>query len=573
MRPNHYRDGSASCVYRNGRSVKCFCTCPGCIRRPMRAIIEDNQWIWFDNITNAEEEILWVEFSVTRPGTYVDPAQRGNWDGIYRKYNRAKKRMARPLLSMLRGVCEKHKLPLIIKDNREKWPYKKMKVEDIKPDFLPGITLDPHQIRGIQAALKVECGVADVPTGGGKGEIIAGICKAISCPTVVIADQRIVVEQLKQRLELRDVIDDVGLFYAGEKPNGEQIVVGTIQSLTIPSKPPEVPKRTDADTDKTYAKKLEKWEISFKGYKTRRKNAKSLQRYVKEAEMLIVDEADKATSDPFKNMFRHWFRGRRRYGFSGTCFDDDKPVEGMVMQEHLGSVIVKESRQELQRIGRIIPVDYYMFAFGLDVKDGIHDQTAYDIAYDEFLVDNQEFHKLIANLCKKYKGDGTLALVDRERLGHNLLASISNVGLTSEFIYGKTPKRQRNERLRGFEKREFDVLIGGKIINRGLDLDGGCENLIVATGGKLKSDFIQKVGRAVRHNSRGRSRVFDFFFRCNKYLYDHSRSRLKAMIAAGYKTTIIFPGGSVDGAQLVKSRFHVRKGLLDSPRKRDIVDR
>ena len=396
-------------------------------------------------------------------------------------------------------------------------------------------------------------------------EIIAGICKAINCPTVVVADQRIVVEQLKQRLELRDVIDEVGLFYAGEKPNGQRIVVGTIQSLTIPSNPPKVPSRTEADTDKTYEKKLERWEVSFKGYKTRRKNAKSLQRYIKEAEMLLVDEADKATSDPFKNMFRHWFKGRRRYGFSGTIFDDAKPVERLVIQEHLGSIVATESRQELERIGRIIPVDYYMLAFGLE--GSIHDQSAYDIAYDEWLVDNKDFHKLIAGLCKKYQGDGTLALVDRERLGYNLEASIRDVGLSANFIFGKTPKRQRNERLREFERREFDVLIGGKIINRGLDLDGGCENLIVATGGKLRSDFIQKVGRAVRHNSRGRSRIFDFFFRSNKYLYEHSRLRLKAMIAAGYKTTVIFPGGSIDGAQLVKSRFHIRKELLERPKR------
>lgn len=532
----------------------------------MRAIIQDNQWIWFDNITDAEDEVLWVEFSVQHPGHYVDPAQRGNWDGIFRKYNRAKQRMARPFLSRLRGVCKKHDLPLVIKDKRPKWKYEVMDPDEITEDFLPGITLDPHQIRGIQAACRVECGLADVPTGGGKSEIIAGICKAISCPTVVVADQRIVVDQLKSRLELRDVAEEVGMFYAGEKPNGELIVVGTIQSLTPPTKPPKVPDRTEKDTDKTYAKKLKKWESSFAGYKTRRANAKKLQKYVKDAEMLLVDECDKATSDPFKLMFRHWFRGRRRYGFSGTIYPacmEEKPVESMVMQEHLGSTIVTETRQKLQDIGRIIPVDYYMLAFGLE--GDIHDASAYDIAYDEWMVDNPKFHQLIAHLCNKYQGDGTLSLVDRERLGLNLEQAIRDTGLSAEFIYGKTSKRRRDDKLCEFERREFDVLIGGKIINRGLDLDGGCENLIIATGGKLQADFIQKVGRAVRHNKRGRSRIFDFYFRCNKYLYDHSRARLKAMIAAGYKTTVIFPGGSVNGEDLVKSRFRIRKGLLDRP--------
>lgn len=529
----------------------------------MRATIKDNKWIWFDNITDAEEEVLWVQFSITKPGIYIDPSQMGNWDGIYRKYNRAKKRMARPLLSMLRGVCEKFGIPLVIKDLRPQWTFPKLKPDQITEDFLPGLKLDPHQIRSIQAACKIECGIIDVPTGGGKGEIIAGICKAISCPTVVIADQRVVVEQLKSRLELRDVIDEVGLFYAGEKPNGEQIVVGTIQSLSIPTKPPKMPDRTSKDTDKTYLKKLERWESSFKGYKTRRKNCKLLQQYVKDAEMLLVDECDKATSDPFKNMFRYLFNGRRRYGFSGTPFDESKPVEGLVMQEHLGSVIASETRQELQRIGRIIPFDYHMIAFGLEGESD--NRAAYDIAYDEWLVQNDKFHKLIYTICDKYskeKDDGTLILVDRESLGINIENILTKNGINSYFIYGKTDKRRRNERLRGFENREFNVLIGGKIINRGLDLKGGCENLIVATGGKLRSDFIQKVGRAVRHNKRGKSRVFDFFFRCNKYLYDHSRSRLKAMIAEGYKTTVHFPGGSIDGEQLVKSRFRIPKKFM-----------
>ena len=64
----------------------------------MRATLKDNNWIWFDNITDAEEEVLWVQFSVTKPGLYIDPSQMGNWDGIYRKYNRAKKRRKSPLI-------------------------------------------------------------------------------------------------------------------------------------------------------------------------------------------------------------------------------------------------------------------------------------------------------------------------------------------------------------------------------------------------------------------------------------------------------------------------------------------
>jgi superfamily II DNA or RNA helicase len=529
----------------------------------MIAVLDDNQWIYLNNLTTQEDEVLWVEFSVVKPGQYIDPAQRGNWDGIYRKYNRGRQRLARPFLSMLRGVCAKNDLPLSVRDNRPSWPYQIVPVTEIGKDFLPGITLDDFQVDCIRRATQIECGIIDVPTGGGKTELIAGFCKAIQCPTLILADQRIVIDQLKARLELRDVADEIGLFYAGKRPNGQLIVVGSIQSLTPPTKPPDVPSKNGKETDAAFLKRMDAWDKRFKAYKTRRENAKSLQQYVKKAEMIIVDECDRATSDPWKNLFRHYFRGRRRYGLSGTPFDPEKPVEALVVQEHLGSLIFRETRETLTKLGRIIPCEYFMLAYGLE--GDIHEASAYDIAYNEHITESVDFHAMVAKLCRKCKredGDGTLVLVDREALGVKLEVAINNLGLTACFIYGKTPQRRRNEVLRSFEARKIDVLIGGKIINRGLDLCGGCENLILACGGRLQSDFIQKVGRAVRVNRRGKSKVYDFFFRCNRYLYSHSKARLKTMIHAGYRTTVVFPGGGIDGTELLKSRFHIKRKLL-----------
>lgn len=529
----------------------------------MIAKLEDNQWIHFEHITDAEENILWNAFSVSRPGRYVDPNQVNNWDGVFRKYNRGQQRMARPFLSMLRGVCQKQNLPLRIDDRREPWKYKAIPQEEIGNDFLPGITLEQYQVDCIRKIAKVECGIIDVPTGGGKGELIAGACKAIQCPTIVLADQVIVVKQLKERLELRDVAEEIGMFYAGKRPNGQMIVIGSIQSLTPPTKPPAIPVKKDGETDAAFDKKMQQWDLKFKAFKTRRKNAKALIEYVRKAEMIIVDECDKCTSDPWKNLFRHYFRGRRRYGFSGTPFDPAKPVEGMIMQEHLGSVIFRESREHLTKLGRIIPCEYHMLAYGLD--GDINEASAYDIAYAEHITESPFFHKIVTRLakrCKRDPKDGTLVLVDREALGWKLEEVINASGLRAKFIFGKTPQRKRDEALRAFERRELDVLIGGKIINRGLDLQGGCENLIIASGGKLQSEFIQKIGRALRRNWRGESRIYDFFFRCNRYLYDHSKARLKVMLSAGYPTKVVFPGGSIDGSELVKSRFQVKRKLL-----------
>jgi superfamily II DNA or RNA helicase len=199
---------------------------------------------------------------------------------------------------------------------------------------------------------------------------------------------------------------------------------------------------------------------------------------------------------------------------------------------------------------------------GIGPFDQIKEASAYDEARNDHMVESRYFHKLVAGLCKKYKGDGTMILVDREPLGFALKEAIESLGLSADFIYGKTPTKQRNELIKRFEERQLDVLIGGKIVNRGLDLKGGCENLIIATGGRLQSEFEQKIGRALRHNKRGHSRVFDFFFRCNKYLYSHSKARLGIMVNLQYNTSVVFPYGTIEGSKFINSRFRIPKGFI-----------
>lgn len=522
--------------------------------------IADNQWIYFVHITDAEEQIIWDKFSVSKPNSYIDPSIRGNWDGVYRKYNRVKKRMARPLLGLLKKVCRENNLPIEVVDGREEWKYECS--SDVAPDLLSNIILEEYQVNAIKSCIKSECGIIEVPTGGGKGEIICGLCATIKCPTLILADQRVVVDQLKRRLELRDVADEVGLFYAGRKPDDQLIVVGLIQSLTGAKKPPKVPSKEEGESDRSYKLKLAKYDEKYKAYKTRLRNVKFLNEYVKKAEMIIVDECDKAVSISFKNLFKFQFRGRRRYGFSGTPYDPDKPVEALVMQEHLGSVIFRETRDTVLAKGRIIPTVYKSLGMFLDGNP--KEASAYDIAYDEYIINNPTFHNTVCALVNKHKGEKILILVDRESLGQTLLERITNSGQEAHFIYGKTPKNQREIVLRRFEQNEFSVLIGGKIINRGLDLSGGCDRLIIAGSGKLQSDLIQKVGRALRKNDKGHSVVYDFFFRSNKHLYNHSKARLKAMVRSGFETQVVFPGGVIDGREFVENRnFRIPPRYID----------
>ncbi len=477
------------------------------------------------------EGILNDYFSARHPRIRFIDIEQQSWDGYYRKYDATRQRLALPFLQDLTKLCVSKGIALEIIDER---PASKHvpNPDDVKDDMLHGITLEPHQIRAIRAACKSEIGIVSMPTGGGKTEVMAGIAKIYNCPTVILADKRIIIEQIKERLELRDVIEEVGLFYGGSTPSGQLIVVGSIQSISSPS---ASLKRKDPEM-----------------YKKRIKRAKQFQQMAKSSDLLMVDECDKATSKQYRNLFRHHFGGRRKYGFSGTPFDKKKPVESLSLRENMGNIISNTERSELERIGRIIPIKFYMFAYG---EDGdAKDKMALDIAEREIIIDSPKFHQRILQIVSAFPDDGTLILLDTLNI-EDIGKALEKVIPGSVFIYGKTSKAKRKKAVQNFEDRKLKCLIGGKIIKRGLDLKGGVENLIIIGGGKLWSEFDQKVGRAVRNNKKGWARVFSFMFLNNHYLYLHSREQLKALISLGYESKVIFKKGTLDGKAYVKSRF------------------
>ena len=74
--------------------------------------------------------------------------------------------------------------------------------------------------------------------------------------------------------------------------------------------------------------------------------------------------------------------------------------------------------------------------------------------------------------------------------------------------------------------------------------------------GRLWSTLMQQIGRGVRINQQGYGRVFDFYLMYNKYLYNHSRARLRSVVQIGYKTRVVFQDGKqIDGDRFVASRF------------------
>jgi superfamily II DNA or RNA helicase len=502
--------------------------------------IRDNKIIHVEGITTTEEQLLRKWFSARNPAfRYIRGIMPGvSYDGVVCRYNAVKRTLPLTFKNELRTRCAQYDIKLTIIDERQRPKYA-ADPDLINEDWLPGIKLNDYQIDSIKAACVEECGILCLPTGSGKGELIAGIVKAYKCPTVILAEQVVIIDQLKERLELRDVVEEVGLFYAGTTPDDKLVCIGTSSSLLIPPLPTK------------FKHKPTKFLQLMKARQTRSENAMKYRDLLKKADLLIVDECDRAVSKTYKHMFRHWFNGRRRFGMSATPFDRKKPIENLFVREHFGSIIHEVHRDVVEQSGRIIPIKFYMIAIG---EDGYKfEGSTWDIALKEQVIENGEFHQTVKGVVESFKDDGTLILVERDELGKMLESIIEN----SVFINGQTPKKQRRNVIDRFEKREIKCLIGGKILKRGFDLKGGCENLILSGMGQLHSDLLQQIGRAFRLNSKGKARVFDFYFMNNKYLYGHSKERLKAVVNSGYDATVIFKNKTISGLELIKRKFRI----------------
>jgi len=505
----------------------------------MKITIINNKWLHISHITTEINEALDLHFSVYDPDfKYIKDACVQSWDGVYHKYNKYRQRLARGFLQELILWCKINGVPYDIVDNRPPPAYPMYTKDDVKDDILPGIRLFEHQLEAIRACIDNEVGIIFQHTGSGKTEVMCAIAKLMRCPTVIVAEERVVIDQIKNRLELRDVINDVGVFYAGKAPAGQLVCVGSIASIVSPSKTPMRAPNESA----------EKYEAKLKALATRISNAKRYQELVFNCFLLMIDECDRCSNAQYRKLILQYSNARRIYGFTGTMPDkEDEPIRYMNLKEVLGNVIVRTNRKELERIGKIIPVKYVMFVYG-NLKHK-NNSAAFDVAVKKWINENDDFHKKVIEIVNAFPNDNFLILVESISLGEKLKSIIPG----SHFIHGQTSQKERAETLKNFSTRKLRVLIGSKILKRGLDIPGGIDNLILLASTRKDSELEQKVGRALRVNERGWARIFDFLYVCNKYLYKHSRARLRRMIEMGYTTTVNTSLGPVDGNKFIKN--------------------
>jgi len=449
----------------------------------------------FLNTTNDDlKHILWQKLRFRDKNYFHSSAyKRRIWDGYTEFFKKDSGKFLTGLLPEIVTALSILKEPFTASDTRNKIQFIH---QEIDKNFLPGIEMYDYQVDFINQAIKYQRGIIKSPTGSGKTFILLGALKCLpeGVPTLILANKKSLVEQ--NYSELKNIgFNDVGRLYDKYNEIGN-ITCATVQSLH------------------------------------------KMQSYLPKIQALFVDEIHELMSKEPKKYYNKLANACVRVGISATPFKfggSDK-TQKYEVKGYFGPIFKTKSpdgvltTKELQE--RKILSDSKCIFYPIDEP-----QIPYDVYQDAVthgIAESYHFHETVKNLVKTLKGR-TLILV--ERIAHG--DSLNHLIPEAIWIRGKDNLETRKEVIKKLQSGKGNVVAIAThgIFNTGINVK--VTNLVNAAGGTAEHQIIQRMGRGLRTaDDKDILNYYDFIFRINEYLHDHSKNRIKVLEKEGHEVII-----------------------------------
>lgn len=236
-----------------------------------------------------------------------------------------------------------------------------------------------------------------------------------------------------------------------------------------------------------------------------------------EFDMLIIDEAHHGSAATYQRLNKAvWTKIYRRYGFTATGFRND-PEETMLLEAICGPTIFKLTYKEAIAAKYIVPVE----AYTLECPKKKTNAYTYREVYNELIINNEDRNLTISVLLARLNAAGTPTLCLVREIAHgNILSQMTGL----PFVSGADDESR--DYIRQFNAGEIKALIGTTgVLGEGIDTKPA-EYVIIAGGGKAKSQFMQACGRGLRnYPGKESAKVIIFKDSSHKFLLRHYRTQ------------------------------------------------
>jgi len=430
----------------------------------------------------------------------------GLWDGKKRFFDKVRGRFLTGFLGMVKEkLREKGGEVEIIGEEESRYCFE-VREEDIR---LNGI--DWERFKKVQLPLLREIGkrgrcAVRLATGGGKTEVIAGLCSVLRDKRCLVLVHRIeLLEQMKKKLEER-LGERIGAIESGGIDIGKRVVVGMVWSTL------------------SKLNKVMGW---------LRDNV----------EVLIVDEVHHSGADTWKTIMMQC-NAKVRVGLSGTPLT--KNIERDMWLIGLTGDVVEGARiADLVEMGYAVKpvvrvvVDSRLVFGDWRKKWG---KKYWDVV--KRVYGDVRFLEVVGDVVMRHKQKGMIIFVDRIEVGEKILGWLRKMvgGGRYEFSFGKLEDDKRLQILRDLKNGNIDVLVCTPIFDEGIDVEG-ITGILFACSNKSVVKVLQRIGRGVRiGKDKEDVKVYDLNI-VAPWIFQHLNERLKIYRDEGFEVEFVKIGG------------------------------
>lgn len=449
-------------------------------------LLVQNSKTYLDDPTLAVNEALYKGMVCKAPGYFFTMAYKmGQWDGNVKFYDKKRKCFDTGLLSWA--------VQLIEQINGSVAKITDTRLVPKCDKIVSKVLLRPYQQEMNTMCKKCTRGIIRAATGSGKTEVIISLIADLGVPTIVLVDNKDLLEQTVQRMLVG--LPNVAI---REVHSGKEWISGSGEPL-----------------------------VTVSTFQTLHRKRHLIDKY--KYGMKISDECHGVAADTWYEVM-NYIDAYYSFGFSGSVeaeFDD--PVRWNKIVSMTGKPIVTVPSSMLVDMGYLAKPNITMVTYDGGSSCGTFaDEYFMAVTSNNYLNSN-----LLPKLVKKHAGQKTMVIVDMIEHGKALADE-----LTAEFVHGGDDMSRRKEMLEKFKSGKIKLLIASKIFRQGIDVPD--LDVLISAGSSLSYKAVfQKLGRGMR-KAEGKTELtfYDIWPKTGGFLDKHAGKRFKQYQWLGFQPII-----------------------------------
>lgn len=267
------------------------------------------------------------------------------------------------------------------------------------------------------------------------------------------------------------------------------------------------------------------------------------------------------TATPYKQRQKYCRKGNSLESTTViTMLNRFPPIRGQYKAQFMwGSILYKIQTKELQDMGYLCPIKYYseMPKATLRINTTGGDYVSEDI--EEF--GNQNWNRIltvVTRLVESRNPKRVLVFAPSVKASQSVSQALIERGISADHVDGKTPKKERDEKIARFKSGETQVMCNCQCLTAGFDLPA-LDTIVFAKPTLSPRVWMQAVGRGVRIDPNNPDKVLEVFDLVGAAMTIGKIEDMRIVKEENYKDCLYGSKGRIDNTPLYKFRIPLNR--------------